>query len=367
MHAVPELGDASRCAIERIVAARAARVPISPLVTAAASSLGVEPRTVWRWLANGPPGQQPSRAWRPSETDVDAYVRWKGNAAAAWRERQSEDATVPELRSFQAALVRGLSPGDRAAIRDGVEGRRRHQVYLRWEPEARNQLWEADHKQLDVPVLFPRRQRPAQPWSTLFVDGFSRAVMGWAISDCPSSGTVLAALGAAIRVDDDRGPFAGLPATLRPDRGLEFAADALEQACGVLGVALVPTPPFSPHLKGKVERLHRSIVTDLLAELPHFTGGPRDAAGKLWGRGEEVLTLAELVERFDSWVRRYNRERAHDGLGSQTPLQRWSEDATPLRLVPDADLRWTLLAGKRRIIRTSGVSFNGLSAGWRRS
>jgi putative transposase len=29
--------------------------------------------------------------------------------------------------------------------------------------------------------------------------------------------------------------------------------------------------------------------------------------------------------------------------------------------VPDADLRWTLLAGKRRIIRTSGVSFNGLS------
>ena len=210
-------------------------------------------------------------------------------------------------------------------------------------------------------MIFPRCLRPVQPWTTLFVDGFSRAVMGWAISDHPSSATVLAALGEAIRLDPDHGPFGGLPGTLRPDGGLEFAADVLKQACGVLGIRLAPTPPFSLHLKGKVERLHRSVVTQLLAELPHFTGGPRDAAGKLWGSGGEVLTLAELVERFDAWVRWHNRERAHAGLAGQTPLQRWSEDATPLRLVGDPELRWTLLAGKQRTIRTSGVSCHGLS------
>jgi hypothetical protein len=36
--------------------------------------------------------------------------------------------------------------------------------------------------------------------------------VGWAISDQPSAATVLAALGAAIRIDTERGPFAESPA-----------------------------------------------------------------------------------------------------------------------------------------------------------
>jgi putative transposase len=268
---------------------------------------------------------------------------------------------VPALRTFQSAIARKLAPGDRAVVRDGVEGRRRHQVYLSWEPDARNQVWETDHKQMDIAVLFPRATRPRQPWTTMFLDGFSRAVMGWAISDYPSSATVLAAFGDAIRVDDQRGPFGGLPSTLRPDGGLEFAADVIDDACGVLGVHLVPTPPYSPNLKGKIERLHASMVTGLLAELPHFTGGPRDAAGKLWGSGMPLLGVAELVERFDRWVTWYNTECPHSGLGGQTPLQRWRQDATPLRLVADTELRWTLLCEKERKVRTSGVAFSGLN------
>lgn len=352
--------EARYCALARIEAARRAGESASGLVAEAAAALGVADRTVWRWLARGLPGGGPPRGWRPSEGDVAAYVRWKGNAAAAWRERNDEGAGLPSLRTFQAALASGLTPGDRATIQEGVEGRRRHQVYLRWEPSARNELWEADHKQLDVPVLFPRRQRPIQPWTTLFLDGYSRAVMGWAISDYPSSATVLAALGEAIRLDETRGPFAGLPTTLRPDRGLEFASEALEQACGVLGVHLSPTPAYTPHLKGKVERLHASLVTMLLAELPQFTGGPRDAAGELWGSGE-VLTLGQLVERFDAWVLAYNTERPHAALGGVTPLGRWREDASPLRTVAEPELRWTLLAGKPRVVRTSGISFQGLN------
>ena len=166
-------------------------------------------------------------------------------------------------------------PGGWEVLRDGVEGRRHHQVYLRWEPEARNQLWETDHKQMDIEVLFPRTAKPRQPWTTMFLDGFSQAVMGWAIFDYPSSASVLATFGDAVRVDDSRGPFGGLPATLRPDGGLEFAAEVINNTCGVLGVQLLPTPPYSPNLKGEIERLHASMVTGLLAELPHFTGGPR--------------------------------------------------------------------------------------------
>ena len=53
----------------------------------------------------------------------------------------------------------------------------------------------------------------------------------------------------------DGGPFGGVPATTRPDPGLEFAAGVLVQACGFLAIRLSPTPGYSPDLKGKVERL----------------------------------------------------------------------------------------------------------------
>jgi putative transposase len=80
-------------------------------------------------------------------------------------------------------------------VAEGAEGRRRHQVYLRWEARHRNEIWEADHKELEVLVLPPRCRRPQKPWATLFLDAFSRLIMGWAIALYPSAATVLAALG----------------------------------------------------------------------------------------------------------------------------------------------------------------------------
>jgi len=300
------------------------------------------------------------RGWQPSPDDIDAYVRWKGNAAAAWRQQRSQEGPVPTLRTFQRALIQVLNPGDRATVRDGVPGRRRHQVYLRWEPDARNELWEADHTQMEIDVLFPRAQRPRRPWLTTFTDGCSRAIMGWAISDHPNEATVLAALGQGIRLDETQGPFAGVPQTLRPDGGLEFAAGILTKACGVLGIHLAPTAPYSPNLKGKVERLHDTLATQFLAQLPHFIDGPRGRSGERWGGSLPILPLGDLVASFDEWVGWYHTDRPHQGLNGQTPRERWLEDATPLRLVPDEELRWTLLGDVPRKVVTSGIRFHGL-------
>ncbi len=206
---------ARACALARLRDAQGSGHPISALVGPAAAALGVTPRTIWRWLDEGLPGSRPSGGWAPSEDDVDAYLRWKGNAAAAWRERMAA-GTVPSLRTFQTVLARHFEPGDRAVMREGVEARRRHQVYLRWEPEARNEAVGDRPQGARRARLFPRAQRPHKPWTTLFVDGFSRAVMGWAISEYPSSASVLAALGEAVRIDDRRGPFGGIPVGSAP-------------------------------------------------------------------------------------------------------------------------------------------------------
>jgi putative transposase len=243
------------------VAVRLAELRAGGLVTAAAvgqlaDGLGVAERTVWRWLAAGeatpePPGPA---GWGLTEADRDALHAAGGNLAAAWRARQAAGAAMPSLRTFQRAVVRDLTPMERAAAALGRDGQRRHQVYLRWEAEHRNQRWEADHFQLDVLVLPPRARRPVRPWLTVFVDAYSRLVMGWALAVAPSTATVLAALRQGLALDSDRGPFGGLPGCLRPDRGLEFAAAALRQAAAALGITLLPAPPYSPHLKGKVER-----------------------------------------------------------------------------------------------------------------
>jgi putative transposase len=39
-------------------------------------------------------------------------------------------------------------------------------------------------------VLAPRAQRPCKPWVTVFLDAYSRLVMGWAVSLYPSSAHV---------------------------------------------------------------------------------------------------------------------------------------------------------------------------------
>lgn len=126
------------------------------------------------------------------------------------------------------------------------------------------------------------------------------------------------------------------------------------------GGAIVPTAAYSPHQKGKLERANRTLTQELLSGLPFYTHGPRAIDGRLYGPDAPPMALARFVEEFDRWVRDYNTKRPHAGLSGLTPLQRWCADATPLRQVADADLRWLLLADVRRIIHKDGIRFNGL-------
>jgi putative transposase len=320
----------------------------------------VSERTVWRWLAEPGVGERDPQGYRLSGEDIAELVSQRGNVSAVWRARHA-GGVGPSLRTLQRAVGRDLRPGDRAAMVEGAEGRRRHQVYLRWEPSHRNEIWEADHKELEVLVRPPRCQRGQKPWVTLFLDAFSRLIMGWAIALSPSAATVLAALGKGIRLDPERGPFGGVPSVLRWDNGLEFAAASIKAAAGALGCAALPTAAYSPHLKGKMERANRTVTQDLLGGLPFYTNGPRAVDGRLYGPDAPPMSLGTFVGEFDRWVRHYNTERPHAGLGGQTPLARWEADATPLQVVPDADLRWLMLAGEARTVLKDGIHFHGLA------
>ena len=289
-----------RCGIVERLAAAQKSAPLSrQLVREAAGASGVAERTMWRWIARGGPAVRARRGVVPSERAVELLLQWRGNVAAVHRQLREEGEEVPSRRTLARALERGLSAAQRAFARRGDAAVRDRTMYMRHEARFRGQCYEGDHKQ-SIEVLAPRAQRPQRPWVTLFVDQFSRLIVGWAISLRPTRAEVLAALRMAVTVDPERGEFGGVPILLRWDRGLEFAADSIDQATLAMGCVSRRTDAYSPWQKGKIERLNRTIDQELLQGLPGWTGGPRDVRGRLVD--EVRWTLGRFVVVFADWV-----------------------------------------------------------------
>ncbi len=320
--------------VGRLRERRAAGELTSAGVREAAAGVGVAERTVWGWLAADPttPARRARARYEITEADRDAYAAWRGNVAAVHRALHIGTQDGPSLRGLQEAFARDLTPGERAAVVDGEEGKRRHQVYLRWAPDRRNALWEADHKELPVLVMAPRAQQPRKPWVTLFVEAYSRLIMGWALSMTPNAGVVLAALRRGIVVDAERGPFGGLPEKLRPDNGLEFVANALGRSCAALGVELAPTPPYKPYAKGKVERRASRRARATLA--PITAPGEVDATTISAGQARADESRPERAGRRDEDLR---RQAMTTLLDLKTDFAYWNPEVamTDARETPD--------------------------------
>jgi putative transposase len=346
-----------RMIVQRLAAAHAIGALSCQLVRDAAVACGVCERTMWRWIARGGLPSGARRGVVVSERAVELLLEWRGNVAAAHGQLLAEGETVPSRRTLARAFERALSPIERDFARRGEPALRDRAVYLRHEARFRGECYEADHKQLSIEVLPPRAQRPRRPWATLFIDQFSRLIVGWAISLRPTQAEVLAALRMAVTVDRERGEFGGVPLMLRWDRGLEFAARSVEQAALALGCVSLRTDAYSPWQKGKVERLNRTVEQQLLRELPGFTDGPRDVRGRLVER--ERWTLARFVLAFADWVNDYNTRHPHSSLAGRTPLEVWRCDPTPVRALEHEQARWMLLARTTHVMQKDGVHHNG--------
>jgi putative transposase len=224
-----------RLLVARLVELQTQRSLSREEVRHAAVALDVTERTVWRWVAAGAYEPPRPRLRALSARERELYFVTCGDAKAVHRLLTEEGGPVPPLRTLSRAFARELTPAEIAFARTGAEGARSRSVYLRWEPEHRADGYAADHKELSIEILPPRAQRPARPWVTMFLDEYSRLIVGWAISLRPTQAEVLAALRMAVVVDPDRGPFGGVPLLLRFDGGLEFAARSVEDAAATLG------------------------------------------------------------------------------------------------------------------------------------
>ena len=120
----------------------------------------------------------------------------------------------------------------------------------------------------------------------------------------------------------------GLPDVFYADNGAPFSNAWLARTCGVLGIRLVHSKPYSPEGRGKQERLNRYIREAFLAEAVH--------------RGIE--SLDELNDLFAAWAGQVANRRVHAETG-QTPIGRFARRRAAPPGQPGPDPRGVPLVG----------------------
>lgn len=111
--------------------------------------------------------------------------------------------------------------------------------------------------------------------------------------------------GLPARINADNGPPWGSPSAR--GRGLHEGGRSLSELAIWLirlGVRVSFSSPYHPQTNGKLERFHRSLELEAIAER-HF------------------VDLAAVQQAFDRWRSTYNCHRPHEALALQVPLQRY--------------------------------------------
>lgn len=213
------------------------------------------------------------------------------------------------MRGLNSALVT-LAHEGYAAFRDKFELVHRHRA------EQPNATWQADHTELDILIL-DANGKEARPWLTTVIDDHSRAIAGYMVFfGAPSALNTSLALRQAIwRKTDPNWPVCGIPDVLYVDHGADFTSIHLDQAAADLRFRLIYSAVARPQGRGKIERLFRTLNTELLPELPGHL-----QVGKLASKPR--LSLTELDSEIRTFIVSNYNVRVHGEIGT-APFEAW--------------------------------------------
>lgn len=342
-------------------------------LTQVAAEAGIALRTARRWVAHVRNGG-PAALERKSRSDAGARRLAADLVAlieglALTRPRLSimtiyrrvgviarEKGWRPPSYASVHSIVGALDPATLALAHDGEAAfRDRYELVHRYRAERPNATWQADHTQLDI-VILDANGAEVRPWLTTVIDDHSRAVAGYTVFlGAPSALNTSLALRQAIwRKPDADWPVCGIPDVLHVDHGADFTSIHLDQAAADLRFRLVYSAVARPQGRGKVERLFRTINTELLPELPgHLQGGKPASRPR--------LSLPELDAAIGAFIVGHYNLRVHGAIGA-APVEAWRGDGWLPRLPDSLEALDTLLimVAKPRRVRRDGIHFEGL-------
>lgn len=144
----------------------------------------------------------------------------------------------------------------------------------------------------------------------------------------------------------------GLPKKFLVDNGPVYRSESLQNACARLKIRLIHSKPYEAQSKGKIERWHLSVRTQLLTELDL----------------QAIQSLDELNARLWVWIEKKYHQTRHSALidkntfENQTPLERFQQDL--LKIQPLGELSkkiddYFYHRIKRTIKKDATLSFEG--------
>jgi putative transposase len=318
----------------------AARTHASPDGSDRHYSRGTIDRWIRAWRSGGLDALKPTQ--RADTGAVRAHPELFGEAAALRLE-------IPSRSAAQIASILYYRHGIKVAERTiRAQLRRRGlqreallaepKVFGRFEAERPNERWITDV--LVGPwVPFPKIDASVRARLFLIVDDHSRLLVDGRFFAHENARACQELLRRAIT-------RRGVPDVLYGDNGAPFSNAWLSRTCGVLGVRLVHSKPYSPEGRGKQERLNRYIREAFLTEATH----------------QGISSLEELNDLFFAWAEQVANRRVHSET-NETPIDRF-ERTGPHRQVDPEQLReafrWSVT---RRVTRTATVPLEGNAYG----
>jgi transposase InsO family protein len=292
-------------------------------VTDVARRYGVARQTLHGWLrryaAEGLGGlvdrsSKPDSC--PHQTPVEIEVRivemrrahpgWGPRTIGYHLEREGVDP-VPSRSSIYRALLRHN-------LVDPQQRRKRRSDYKRWERARAMELWQMDITG-GVWLVDGTELKVVTG-----IDDHSRFCVSAKVVRRATARPVCDALAEAMKTH-------GIPDQILTDNGKVFTGRfgpgsgevLFDRICRENGIRHLLTAPRSPTTTGKVERFHKTLKKDFLADR-HFE------------------SLEEAQAAVDGWVVEYNTVRPHQGIGMVPPVRRFELAVTePFQVVVGDD------------------------------
>lgn len=228
-------------------------------------------------------------------------------------------------------------------------------------PRCSNEVWQADHTELDIMLTDEYGEPLDRSWLTKITDSYSRCIIGIHLSfDPPSSQVDALALRHAIlpkqygpeySLREEWGAY-GIPESLFTDGGSDFKSEHLKDIAFHLD--------FSLHLRdrkeegGIEERGFGTINTDFLSGFSGYLGS------NIQERTEEAeknacFRLKEFHQLLVRYIVDNYNQRADHRMGDQTRMERWELglNETP-RMVTERELDICLMRKTRRSVYRGG-------------
>ena len=252
-------------------------------------------------------------------------------------------------------IMKNLDPALATFAHQGaVAYREAFDLLYRREATHTNAMWQADHTPLDI-WLLDEEGKAAQPWLTIILDDYSRAIAGYRLSfqEATALTTALTLRTAIWRKEDPRWHVCGIPSTFYTDHGSDFTSRHLEQVGADLHMELIFSQVAIPRGRGKIERFFWTVNQLFLQNIPGY-------APKGYKINEAKLTLSEFEQQFRTWLLDDYHHRVHSET-KDLPQERWEAKGF-LPHMPDSLEHLDLLlltVGKTRRVQQDGIRFQG--------